>query len=144
MDGGGPSPDSLFAVLITDCAYESVISIFNSSAAAALRVPGRERISDVALVGGKLYALSPRKLFVVLEVDSSCKAGEPKIPPMKPIADVDTTVGTPATGILRKTIAGDGYTCAYWKSGTTLLNPAVNCCMSLCEAPHWMLEHLDG
>jgi hypothetical protein len=45
---------------------------------------------------------------------------------MKPIADVDTTVGTPATGILRKTIAGDGYTCAYWnylaESGGKLLH----------------------
>nr|XP_034589579.1 uncharacterized protein LOC117851787 [Setaria viridis] len=104
MDGGGgrPSPDSLFAVLITDCAYQSVIYIFQSSAAAAFRVPGRERISDVALVDGKLYALSPKKLFV-LEVDSSRKAGEPKTPSMKPIADA---VDTPApAGILYKTIA---------------------------------------
>nr|TKW20043.1 hypothetical protein SEVIR_4G059501v2 [Setaria viridis] len=126
MDGGGgrPSPDSLFAVLITDCAYQSVIYIFQSSAAAAFRVPGRERISDVALVDGKLYALSPKKLFV-LEVDSSRKAGEPKTPSMKPIADA---VDTPApAGILYKTIAVRGMLV---RTGTTLLNPAVNCCMS--------------
>jgi hypothetical protein len=35
-------------------------------------VPDHERICDVALVDGKLYALSARKLFV-LEVESSGK-----------------------------------------------------------------------
>jgi hypothetical protein len=48
-------------------------------------VPDYEKICDVALVDGKLYALSARKLFV-LEVESSgmCK---PKISSMKCIAN---------------------------------------------------------
>ncbi|CAN6164979.1 unnamed protein product [Urochloa humidicola] len=118
--GGGLSSDSLFAVLITDCAFESVISIFKSSTAAAFRVPRPERISDVALVDGKLYALSPTELFVI-EVDESCKAGELKIPSMKFIANA---VHNP--GCLNKTIAGEEYTCAYWnylvESGGKLLH----------------------
>ncbi|CAN6202411.1 unnamed protein product [Urochloa humidicola] len=115
-----PAPDSLFAVLITDCAFESVISVFHSSAAAAFRVPGRERIADVALVDRKLYAISPTKLFVI-DFDQSCRAGELKIPSMKFIANA---VHNP--GCIYKTIAGEEYKCAYWnylvESGGKLLH----------------------
>jgi hypothetical protein len=101
------SPNSLFAVLITDCRFECVISICQPSTASAFRVPDHERVWDIALVDGKVYALSARKLFV-LEVESSGKC-KPKIPSMKCIAN---DVHNP--GILRKTIAGEKYICAYW------------------------------
>lgn len=104
------SPDSLlFAVLMTVGGFESVISICNSATTAAFRVPRSEvRICDIAFVGGKLYALSPKKLFVV-DVDSSRRAGEPKVPSMECI---DDDVDNP--GDMYKTIGGESYRCAYW------------------------------
>jgi len=102
------SPDSLFAVLITDCSWESVISICKPSTASAFRVPDHESVRDIALVDGKVYALSARWKLFVLEVESSGKC-KPKIPSMKCIAN---DVHNPA--ILRKTIAGEKYICAYW------------------------------
>lgn len=90
--------------------YESVISICNSSAAAAFRVPRRElRICDVAFLDGKLYALSPKKLFVV-DVESSRGAREPKIPSMECI---DDDVENPGV-MYYKTIGDKSYTCVYW------------------------------
>jgi len=104
------SPDSHFAVLITDCRFESVISICQLSTASAFRVPDHERVCDIALVNGKLYALSARKLFVLDEVESTSSKCKPKTPSMKCIANND--VHNP--GNLRKTIAGKEHICAYW------------------------------
>jgi hypothetical protein len=65
-------------------------------------VPDHERICDVALVDGKLYALLARKLFV-LEVESSGKC-KPKISSMKCITN----------DVIRQTIASKKHTCVYF------------------------------
>jgi hypothetical protein len=96
------SPDSVFAVLTTDYMYERVISICQPSTASAFRVPDHERICDVEFVDGKLYALSPRKLFV-LEVESSSKC-KPKISSMKCIAD----------DVIHQTVASEKRICMYF------------------------------
>ncbi|XP_002436524.1 uncharacterized protein LOC8070862 [Sorghum bicolor] len=96
------SPDSVFAILITNCKYQSVISICQPSTASAFRVLDHDRICDVAFVDGKLYALAPRKLFV-LEVESSSKC-KPKISSMKCIAN----------DVIHQTVASEKSICMYF------------------------------
>ncbi|GJN00812.1 hypothetical protein PR202_ga18028 [Eleusine coracana subsp. coracana] len=101
------SPDSLFAVLVADNNYNSVISICRSQNATSFRVPDDERISDAAFFDGKLYALSARK-FYVLAVDTSYM-GKPAVPPMTCIADTVCD-----SGEVEPRSKPKGYICAYW------------------------------
>ncbi|KAL6658859.1 hypothetical protein ACP70R_002899 [Stipagrostis hirtigluma subsp. patula] len=82
---GRAPEDSVFAVLITNGDMSSVISICRPSTATAFKVPGDKIIADVAVVDGKLYALSLTKLYV-LEIDTSCK-GKPRISSIECIAN---------------------------------------------------------
>ncbi|TVU12435.1 hypothetical protein EJB05_46080, partial [Eragrostis curvula] len=81
------SPDSLFAVLITDNSFLSVISICRPpNQAVTFRVPNGERISDIAFFDGKLYAILVKK-FYVLAIDTSLDKGVPTVQSMTCITD---------------------------------------------------------
>ncbi|KAJ1258190.1 hypothetical protein BS78_10G056000 [Paspalum vaginatum] len=78
---------------------------------------------DVAFFDGKLYALSHRKLFVVLEnIDDSTancykSGGSPEtlvIPPMKCIVDSDSIDDDPRTSACLSSFANQGYECRCW------------------------------
>ena len=105
------SPDFPFAVLTITSCFEAAISFcrLRDASATTFTVPDRDRICDVGFFDGKMYALSPSKLYAI-EPGSSSK-GEPTatVPHIERIVDA---VDNP--GLICRSIAGESHVCVYW------------------------------
>ncbi|WVZ82351.1 hypothetical protein U9M48_029619 [Paspalum notatum var. saurae] len=133
LSSSPPSPHSPFAVLTVDSECGNNVCIIQPpmmASSSTFRVPkpsdheGKKPfILDVAFFDGKLYALTQRKLFVVLDnIDDSnanhYKAGgSPEtlvIPPMKCIVDSDSIKHDPRTAACLSAFANQGYERGFW------------------------------
>ncbi|WVZ82350.1 hypothetical protein U9M48_029618 [Paspalum notatum var. saurae] len=135
LSSSPPSPHSLFAVLTVDSSDGTNVCIIcrpkmTMASSSTFRVPkpsdheGKKPfLLDVAFFDGKLYALSHRKLFVVIDnIDDSTanyykSGGSPEtlvIPPMKCIVGLDSIKHDPRTAACLSAFANKGYECGFW------------------------------